>query len=442
MDDNPYKSPLADAKPANDPLGPPTWVRWQMIVILMGFAGLNHFHRQSLPSVVNNVMHDCGLTEVDMGWVYFAFLLGYVLFMVAGGGLADWWGGKQALVLSGLGTALLVAATGLCGYLAIPSLAFAALVVVRFPMGVLTTPLFPAAGRIAHAWIPFGTRAWANGLVLGATTIGVAAAPLVFGSLSDLLSWQWACVFMGLVTALLTGLWAIHGRNSPAEHPRVNDAERELIAPAPEVAKPAAAGDFARMLSNPNLLLLTANYAAVGYYEYTLFYWMKYYFSDVLRYEEHTSRYFTTIVTLAMVFAMPLGGILSDLLVRRWGYRWGRAAVPIFGMLASAVLLFAATRVQGQVAVVALFFLAHASIGLCEAPTWVAGLEIGGKSCGTSASIVNMGGNLGGMLAPIITVYVAQRYGWNAGFLVASAACLVGVALWLGIRLKHPAVNA
>jgi sugar phosphate permease len=269
----------------------------------------------------------------------------------------------------------------------------------------------------------------------------VAAAPLVFGSLSDLLSWQWACVFMGLVTALLTGLWAIHGRNSPAEHPRVNDAERELIAPAPEVAKPAAAGDFARMLSNPNLLLLTANYAAVGYYEYTLFYWMKYYFSDVLRYE-HTSRYFTTIVTLAMVFAMPLGGILSDLLVRRWGYRWGRAAVPIFGMLASAVLLFAATRVQGQVAVVALFFLAHASIGLCEAPTWVAGLEIGGKSCGTSASIVNMGGNLGGMLAPIITVYVAQRYGWNAGFLVASAACLVGVALWLGIRLKHPAVNA
>ena len=168
---------------------------------------------------------------------------------------------------------------------------------------------------------------------------------------------------------------------------------------------------------------------------------MKFYFKDVLHYEEQTSRYYTFLVSMAMVFAMPLGGILSDALVRVWGYRWGRAAVPIFGMLASAILLFIATRVQGQLAVVSLFFLAHAAIGLCEAPTWVAGLEIGGKSCGTSAAIVNMGGNLGGLFAPVVTVYVARQYGWNAGFLVASLACLLGVVLWLGIRLKHPSTS-
>ena len=43
-----------------------------------------------------------------------------------------------------------------------------------------------------------------NGLVLGATTIGVAAAPIVFGGLSDLLSWQQACMLMGILTALVT----------------------------------------------------------------------------------------------------------------------------------------------------------------------------------------------------------------------------------------------
>jgi len=128
-------------------------------------------------------------------------------------------------------------------------------------------------------------------------------------------------------------------------------------------------------------------------------------------------------------------------LVRVWGYRWGRAAVPIFGMLASAVLLFFAARGQGQLAVVTLFFLSHASIGLCEAPTWVAGLEIGGESRGTSAAIVNMGGNLGGMLASVVTVYIAKQYGWNAGFLAASLACLLGVAMWLGIRLQQPATS-
>jgi sugar phosphate permease len=88
--------------------------------------------------------------------------------------------------------------------------------------------------------------------------------------------------------------------------------------------------------------------------------------------------------------------------------------------------------------VVALFFLAHAAIGLCEAPTWVAGLEIGGQYCGTSGAIVNTGGNLGGLLAPVITVYMAEHHGWGAGFIVASLVCLIGVVLWLGIRLERP----
>src|SRR5262249_8103899 len=193
------------------------------------FPCWTHFRRQSLPSVVGSMMQDCHFTETDMGWVYSAFLLGYVLFMVPGGRLADWRGGKEALVVSGLGTAAFVAATGVCGYLAAPTLAFGALLLVRVLMGVLTTPLFPAAGRVAHSWIPFGSRAWANGLVLGGTTIGVAAAPVVFGALSDWLSWQGAFVFMGVLTALLGCLWVVHGRNAPAEHPGVNEAERKLI---------------------------------------------------------------------------------------------------------------------------------------------------------------------------------------------------------------------
>ena len=372
-----------------------------------------------------------------MGWIYSAFLLGYVVFMIPGGWLADRRGGWFALVVSGLGTATLVAATGCCGLAVSTGTAFVAFLLVRCLMGILTTPLFPAAGRIVAAWIPFGARAWANGLVLGATTIGVSAAPVLFGALSDRFGWRLACVAMGAATALVTGLWAWHGRDQPAEHPSVNAAEVALVGPAPETATRRIGGDELRaLLRNRSLLLLTANYAAVGYYEYTLFYWMKYYFSDVLKYEEITSRYFTSVVTSAMVAAMPLGGILSDRLVRLWGYRAGRASVPVFGMLASAVLLAVATRARGQFEVVALFFLAHAAIGLCEAPTWVAGLEIGGRCCGTSGAIVNTGGNLGGLLAPVVTVYVAEHYGWGAGFVVASLVCLIGVMLWLSIRLE------
>ncbi|MGE5194286.1 MAG: MFS transporter [Deltaproteobacteria bacterium] len=420
----------------------PTRVRWQIVLILMGFTGLNHFHRQSLPAVVNQVMEECRFSETDMGWIYFSFLLGYTVFMVVGGWLSDRRGAWFALLLSGLGTAGLVALTGYSGYGLSMMAAFVTFVVVRFLTGAFSAPLFPAAGRIAAAWIPFGSRAWANGLVLGATTVGVALAPVAFGKLSDLVGWRDACGVMGAVTALLTVLWFWYGRNRPAEHPFVNDAERALV-PQRESAPALQVGgrEFLDLIRNPSLVFLTFNYAAVGYYEYTLFYWMKYYFVQVRHFPEEASRNYTSIVASAMILAMPLGGILSDRLVRVWGYRAGRMSVPAFGMLASAVLLFVATRAVEQTAVVVLFFLAHAAIGLCEAPTWVAGLEIGGKNCGTSAAIVNTGGNLGGMLAQPITTYVAVKYGWTAGFTVASLVCVIGVVQWFGVRLAAPAAE-
>src|SRR5262249_37713372 len=142
----------------------------------------------------------CRFTETDMGWIYSAFLLGYVVFMIPGGWLADRRGGYFALVVSGLGTAVLVAATGCCGFSVSTGVAFAAFLLGRGLMGILTPPLFPAAGRIVSAWIPFGARAWANGLVLGATTIGVSAAPVLFGALSDWFGWRMACVAMAAVT--------------------------------------------------------------------------------------------------------------------------------------------------------------------------------------------------------------------------------------------------
>ena len=53
VNDTPPPEPLPAPRPATvrDPSERPTWVRWHMVAILMGFADLNHFHRQSLPSV-------------------------------------------------------------------------------------------------------------------------------------------------------------------------------------------------------------------------------------------------------------------------------------------------------------------------------------------------------------------------------------------------------
>src|SRR5262249_13177203 len=97
----------------------------------MAFAGLNHFHRQSLPAVIDPVMKDCGFVPTDMGWINSTMLLGYTLFMIVGGWLSDRRGARFALVLTGFATAALVAATGSCGYGVSAATGFAAFLVVR-----------------------------------------------------------------------------------------------------------------------------------------------------------------------------------------------------------------------------------------------------------------------------------------------------------------------
>ena len=65
-----------------------------------------------------------------------------------------------------------------------------------------------------------------------------------------------------------------------------------------------------RLLRDRNLLLLTQSYAAVGYFQYLFFYWMHYYFDEVVHMGKTESRFYSGIPSLAMaVLAVPVGSL-------------------------------------------------------------------------------------------------------------------------------------
>ena len=77
--------------------------------------------------------------------------------------------------------------------------------------------------------------------------------------------------------------------------------------------------------------------------------------------------------------------------------------------------------------------LALAAVGAAEAPVWTTAVELGERQGGTAAGICNTGGNAGGLLAPILTPWLSQQFGWHASFGAASLFCLVGAALWFWV---------
>jgi MFS family permease len=298
--------------------------------------------------------------------------------------------------------------------------------IVRGAMGFVSAPLHPACARAVGDWTPLPQRSLVNGLITGAAILGVAAAHKVFGSLIDRVGWPEAFIVTGIITALWGSLWWLGSRGMAAE---VDD--RRPVA----VERERGPGAL-KLLANRSILLLTLSYGAVGYVQYLFFYWMHYYFETKLLFTKQESDNYVSFPTLAMAIAMPIGGLLSDTLQRRWGLRWGRAFVPLFGLILAAGLVIGGLKAQEPLHVVAWFSFALAAVGASEGAYWATAVELGRRHGGAAAALINTGANAVGLLAPMATPLLAKLYGWDVGISAGAAFCVVGALCWLGIDAR------
>jgi MFS family permease len=431
----------------------PTWVRWQIVALLVAYSFMTWFNRVSLPvAYTTSIQEQYGITPVEIGYVSSALLLAYTICMTPGGWLIDHAGPKAALVLMGFGSAVFVALTGLAGYSVLsPAALLILLLVIRALMGVCSAPIYPASSRLVSHWIPARQHTWANGLVQGAAAVGMACAFPLFGQLIDWFQWPSAFLWAGIFTAALALVWTAYAADYPGQHRFANEGERRLIeesAPspdrrgdvAPRPAHAAAPAGWTFLLRDRSLMMLTLSYAAVGYVEYLYFFWIEHYFEKVLDLGRHASRNYASILLLAMAAGMVLGGWSSGRLETLLGKRRGRVLVPVVGMIAGAALLLLGVLMHETVWIVTLLALSLAAVGAVEAPVWTTAVELGGRRGGTAAGICNTGGNAGGLLAPVLTPLVStwvseqfrlrEQAGWQWGIGLGALIGLLGAGLW------------
>jgi sugar phosphate permease len=289
----------------------------------------------------------------------------------------------------------------------------------------------------------------ANGLVQSGAGIGIALAFPLFGFLIDLFGWPIAFLYTGNLTALLALAWSLYATDHPAQHSGVNKEELSCIGIDPlgvhatDSSSSQKPSSWLLLFRNRSLVLLTISYAALGYIEYLFFFWMHYYFDDVLQVGKTASRFYSMILYLAFAGGMILGGWATDRIQSMWGHGKSRAVVPIAGMVAGAVFLWLGLLIQGIDGIVICLALAIAGVGVCEAPVWTTAVELGGRQGGTAAGICNTGGNLGGLIAPVLTPLLShavmfvfavnKQVGWQWGIALGGLICLFGAILWLWI---------
>ena len=419
---------------------------WRLVIVLAAICALSHFNRVSMAVAGDTqIMQQYGLSPTQMGFIYSVFLVAYTAAMIPGGWLIDRMGPRFALGLVCVGSAVFVALTGGIGFTAVTAGgAMVAFLLIRGMMGLVSAPLHPAAAKAVSLGVPLPRRSSANGLVTGAALLGIASTYVVFGALVrvEWLNWQGAFLVTALATVCLGLLWIRLAGETTARHQDLAaTADRELPADSSATAashRPSVSAPtfFQFLRRNKNLLLLTFSYGAVGYFQYLFFYWMRYYFQEVLELGETASSYYASIPPLAMAVSMPVGGWLSDRLLSLFGWRAARAWLAMIAMSASAALLIIGTRATDNPTwIVVWLSSALGVLGLVEGSFWVTAVEVGRNRGGLSAGIFHAGGNAGGFIAPVVTPWGRDTlgYGWQFGIGVGSIVCLAGAAAWYWI---------
>jgi len=425
---------------------PPHAGRWTILALLALISATHQFHRHSLPAVGSQIMADYSISPTSMGALYsFSFLLTYVVMMTPGGWLADRVGTRRTLLLVAGESALFAALTGLLGWLALgPLAAWWWIAAVRGSMGICSAPLYPSTSRTVGNWFGRAEQPLANALVTAAAALGIAAAFKGMSWLSERpgVGWRGAFVIAGAATGPVLALWAFLGRSRP-----------EPQAPGEAVPHSGAGTmSLARLFDHRGILALTLSYLALGYLQYIFFYWIKFYFQDILKLGESGSANYTFITDISMMVFTPLGGLLSGPLIRRWGLRRGLRIVPMAGMTLAAIFLLVGTVSTTIPWIVVSFSLALGFLGMSEGPFWTAAVRLGGRFGATTAGFMNTGGNLGGLLSPFLTPSIAEwvnrsswgqaagdpALGWTAALMVGSFICLAGALFWLRVDLDRP----
>ena len=133
----------------------------------------------------------------------------------------------------------------------------------------------------------------------------------------------------------------------------------------------------------------------------------------------------------AGVIGDTVGGLATDWLLRRTGNaKLARRAVAITGLLGCCVCIVPASLVTDAYTAVYLLTASGFFLECTIGPAWAVPMDTGGKYSGTVSGMMNMAGNFGGALSPLVFGILVQFGAWQAPFIVAAALLVIGAAIW------------
>jgi MFS transporter, ACS family, glucarate transporter len=397
-------------------------VRRKILATLGAFAFLSYMLRMNISVAQQYMVPELKLTDIQAGQVFSAFMLGYAIFQVPAGWLGDRFGPRRVLAAAAVIWGLTTLFTGLVPgrWITGTSAALLSLLIFRFFLGIGEAAMYPVAARAVAIWMPVREQAFSNALVMVGSCVGSAFTPPLIANVMQNMGWRATFYLTSLFPFIVALVWLWQSRNLPegqSQHTTTTDHS-----------------SWWRLLKNRNVLILSLSYFLDSYVLFIFVFWLFKYLVDVRKFSLIGGGWATSAPFVVASVALPYFGYLSDRLCGRLGILQSRRLVAMGCLTSSALLLFAGAGASNAALALAAISLSVGFLFSTEGQYWATIIGLGGPNAGAASGLMNMAGNLGGVVSTAAMPLLVHYLGWTGALASGSALALVGAALWLAIR--------
>lgn len=399
---------------------------WVLVCVMLFGAVVNYLDRVNLSIAGTTIASQFHFTPVQMGLLFSAMLLPYALANLPAGWITDKYGEKKLFTIATIVWSIATLAAGF-------SQTFSSLYASRVLLGIAEAPFFICGAKITQKWFDDKNRGLATSVINMGPPIANTIAPPLLTIILISFGWRPMFIGLGLLGLVVTFLWLTLYKEKPNSNIEIIDAKSPKKKQNLKIS-------WAILLKHPSTWAMMVGNFGLIYVFWVYLTWIPTYLKTARGFSLSKTGWLAAIPFLAGIIGVPLGGYLSDYLIKKRNFNpiKARKTIIIFAVIIASIFIAPIAYVKsGSVSVVLLTF-GFLFSSMPNGVVWTLATDVApAKLVGSLGCIQNFAGYLGGSIAPILTGLIVSRTGSFKLVFIISSMMLIMSALTYGVFLKN-----
>lgn len=406
-------------------------LRWILAFVFFLIGLIAYMDRANISVVASFMMDEFGISKTEFGLLNSIFFLAYALAQLPSGVLIQKFGNKAMTIFSLVFWSFFTILTPLAG-------TFLMLCFVRFFFGFAEAPMYPSNAAFNNNWFAKSEKARAASFLLAGSYFGPVIAPFASVYLVERFGWESVFYVFGGIGILIALLFYFLSTSKPEDHKFIKKEELEFIQKERFITQNSKI-PWKKFLKNKEFYALAIAYFFSIYITGLFIVWLPNFLQEAKGLNLKELGFGASLPWLMICLFVAFGGYLSDKILKlSEDFVKARTYLAILGFLMFDIFIFLVVFLANNVILSIIFLsLGFGFLGLSVVISWAVAADKGRNQAAAVSAWMNLWGNLGSALSPVVMGFMVQHWGWNVAIFFNIIPASIALIAYLFIKPQN-----